>query len=248
VTANYNVSNGVAPYTIKAVWGDNLTTSATQTLSGAGSLSHTYISAGTYTVTIKATDSGINGANKTIGSDKTTVTLAEYVISGLVTDSTPTPLAGVSLSLQLGGVTKKAVTTAANGTYTFTKVAPGSYTIVATKSGYTFASPAASPVVTNASVTGVNFSTNVASVVYVTGLVTNSTGTPVSGASMRLMNGTTIYKLKSTLTNGTYSFGSVADGTYTVVAVKAGYIFPAPPTVVVSGSSQAVPTISSTTP
>ena len=100
VTANYNVSGGVAPYTVKAVWGDGTQTTVSQTSSGADSQSHTYINAGTYTVSIIATDSGANGAYQTTGSALTGVTLASLSISGLVTISTgTTPLPGVSLSL-----------------------------------------------------------------------------------------------------------------------------------------------------
>ena len=247
VTANYNVSGGIAPYTVKARWSDGYSATMTQLSPGAGSQGHAYISAGTYTVTIIATDSGVNGVSKTTAYATTNVTLASMSISGIVTDSTGTPLSGVSLNLKLGTVSKKLSTTAADGSYTFTNVVPGSYTIAASKTGYTFYSPAASPVVSDSSVTA-NIFAKPASI-NVTGLVTSSTGTPLSGVSMYLKLNGVRKKLVSTNTSGNYTFTNVADGTYTVVAVKSGYSLPTPvPSVTVSGSSLSVGTISSITP
>jgi protocatechuate 3,4-dioxygenase beta subunit len=67
-----------------------------------------------------------------------------------------TPVSGVSM--QMNSSPTKLTTTAANGTYTFTGVAPGSYVIRAVKSTLTFVDQPV--VVTNASVTGVNFTAN----------------------------------------------------------------------------------------
>jgi hypothetical protein len=163
-----------------------------------------------------------------------------------------TPLPGVSLSLQLGGVTKKITTTDTNGSYTFTNVADGSYTIAASKSGYTFASPAASPVVSGSSVTA-NFSANAAAAsVNVSGRVTRSDcSTPIAGVSLSLKLGGVTKKIAATATDGTYTFTNVANGTgYTISASKSGYTFasPAASGIDVSGSSVTGVNISATAP
>lgn len=49
--------------------------------------------------------------------------------------------------------------------------------------------------------------------------------TPVSGVSMRLMIGTTVKKISSSKTDGTYTFTEVNPDYYTVRAVKSGLVF-----------------------
>jgi hypothetical protein len=240
-TVTWSVSGGVAPYTIQAIWGDGTNSTTTQAAAGPGSSSHTYLNSGIYTVTITATDSGVNGINITTATASTGVTINPVSVSGIVTSSTGTPLSGVSLSLQQGGVTKKLTTTAADGTYVFTNVAPGCYTVVASKSGYTFANPVSSFCVDGtANVTGVNIAANApAAAVNVTGTVTRSNGTTaISGVALSLrLNGVTKY-LASTDGSGNFTFANVANGTYTIVATKSGYTFANPAaTVTVSGST-----------
>jgi hypothetical protein len=248
---NWSVSDGVAPYTITAIWGDGTSSTVTQPLAGAGSLSHTYLVSGIYSVTVTAMDSGVNGINITTASAAIGVTISPVSVSGLVTTSTGAPLSAVSLSLQLSGVTKKITTTAANGTYAFPDVAPGTYTITASKSGYTFNNPAATVIVTGtANVTGVNFSANPPPApVNVVGTVTQSNGiTPISGVSLSLRQGGVTKYLSSTLANGTYTFANVANGTYTIVATKSGITFANPAATVTVNGSTVTANFSSLTP
>jgi len=245
VTANYSLSGGVAPYTVKATWGDGYTTTATQSGAGAGSQSHTYLNAGTYTVTVTATDSGVNGENVTIGTATASATIASISVSGKVTMSDgTTPLSSVSLSLQLGGLTKKTATTAADGTYAFTNVAPGSYTVAASKSGYTFTPLSVTVLDTN--ITNANIAANAAAPsVNVSGKVTRSNGiTPVAGVSLSLKLGGLTKKIAATATDGTYTFTNVANGTgYSVTASKSGYIFASPAASGIDVSGTSVPNV-----
>jgi hypothetical protein len=160
VTVNYTLSGGIAPYTVKATWGEGSTETATGVAGGANAAPHSYLNAGTYTVTITATDSGMNGGYVTTSSKTTSVTILPSLvtISGLVTRANgTTPVASASVALRLNGVARKLVYTAADGAFTFTGVAPGAYTVTAAKSGLTFAT---SPTVTitNVNVTGVAIS------------------------------------------------------------------------------------------
>jgi PKD repeat protein len=238
-SVTWTVSGGVAPYTIYVNWGDNANSSTPQASAGAGSASHTYLSSGIYTVTVIAKDSGVNGVNITTATAAISVTIAPVSVSGLVTTSTGTPLSGVSLSLQLAGVTKKITTSAADGTYSFTNVAPGCYTVVASKSGYTFANPVASFCVDGSNVTGVNIAANPpATVISVSGTVYKKDGiTPLSGVSLSMKLGGVTKYLASTDASGNYTFKPVAAGSYTVTATKSGYTFASPAASVTVGSS-----------
>jgi hypothetical protein len=143
-TVNWTVSGGIAPYNVRVNWGDGTTVPMTQPAAGPSSLSHTYVTAKTYTVSVYVIDSGVNGSNMTSASASNTVTITAPTVSGKVTQSNgTTPIAGAYLYLKLSGVTKKISVTDASGNYTMTGVAAGLYTLTATKSGVTFPAPVA---------------------------------------------------------------------------------------------------------
>lgn len=75
-----------------------------------------------------------------------------YSIAGRVSDSANVPLAGVQVT---DGASHSA-TTAADGSYTFSGLPPGSYTLTPTKSGYSF-SPASRSVSLSGDLTGQDF-------------------------------------------------------------------------------------------
>lgn len=78
-----------------------------------------------------------------------------YSISGSVTGGVQ---AGVTVTLSPGGTTK---VTASNGTYSYTGVLNGGYTVTPSLAGHTFTPVNASVTVNGADVTGVNFTTPV---------------------------------------------------------------------------------------
>jgi hypothetical protein len=137
-------AGGTGVITAKVSWGDGTTTTMTGHNQVFGP--HPYSQAITYNGSIYVTDSGVNGQYRTSDTKPFSVTFAPMAISGLVTKNTGSVLSGVSLVLKLGGVAKKLSTSAANGRYTFSNVAPGTYTITATKTGYLFTDPAVSGV------------------------------------------------------------------------------------------------------
>jgi hypothetical protein len=133
-------SGGTGTITSKISWGDG----ATETKTGHNQTfgPHTYSSMTTYKGSVNVTDSGVNGQYKTSDTEPFTVTFAPMTISGLVTKVSGSNLSGVSLTLKQGGVAKRLSTSATTGRYTFSSVAPGDYSITATKAGYTFNIPA----------------------------------------------------------------------------------------------------------
>ncbi|MGD0662885.1 MAG: carboxypeptidase regulatory-like domain-containing protein, partial [Syntrophorhabdales bacterium] len=113
-----------------------------------------------------------------------------------------------------------AVTTAANGSYSFTGVAPGTYTVTPNEPGINFTPTSLSVTVSEGPVTVSAF--NAAATYTVSGTIT-----PASlgnGATVTLsQNGTTI--AVTTAASGRYSFTGVAPGTYTVTPDEPGINF-----------------------
>ena len=101
-------------------------------------------------VTFNGTSSTINSVTVTVDAPAQT-----FGISGSITEGGGSPLANVQVTLQPGGLV---VQSGVDGSYSFTGLAPGAYTITPSLTGYTF-TPASSPVtITSADETGVDFS------------------------------------------------------------------------------------------
>lgn len=130
-------------------WGDgNISTG-----NGGGTFSHTYAAAGSYTIRHSATDTG----NLSSSSPNVTATIVEsYGITGSVSDASTAPVPGVTMSLKMGYTLKKTTTTASDGSYSFTKMLKGCYTVIPSKAGVTF-SPASQSVCVGPTKTNINF-------------------------------------------------------------------------------------------
>jgi hypothetical protein len=126
------------------------------------------VAAGTYTITAQMTGyvmspSGISVTPNNSNADLNNVFTASpapvtqtFSISGTIVDNNNAPLAGVALALS-GTITGN-TTTDANGNYSFTGLASGSYTIIPTLANYTFTPVSLSATVNGADVSGKNFS------------------------------------------------------------------------------------------
>lgn len=150
-----------------------------------------------------------------------TQTAATYSISGTVLGAGGTAIAGVNMGLS-GGNTSITIASASDGTYTFSNIANGSYTITPSRTGYTF-TPTSLPVnVSGANITGQNFTGNqVISTFSISGTVS---GVISSGLTLNLSGGTSASVITSS--TGTYTFQSLSNGTYTVTpAPVTGYSF-----------------------
>lgn len=138
------------------------------------------------------------------GGSTTPTPPVTYSISGTVTQSAGGAVVS-GATITLSGASSATATTATDGTYSFTGLANGSYTVIPTLAGNAL-SPASSAItVSGANVTGKNFTATVAATTY------SISGT-VSGAS-----GVTI-----TLSNGAGSVVTGAGGTYTIAGLVAG--------------------------
>jgi len=109
-------------------WGDGLS----QYITPGGTVTHTYTNHGSYTITLTAQDSA--GAKSSISQS---VSFSRFKITGTVTSS-GNPVAGASVKLYLGNTLLKSTTSLSNGSFSFSYLKPGTYTIKTSKTGYTF--------------------------------------------------------------------------------------------------------------
>ncbi|MFI5166102.1 MAG: protease pro-enzyme activation domain-containing protein [Thermoanaerobaculales bacterium] len=138
-----------------------------------------------------------------------------YSISGTVSGAVTS---GVTINLT--GASTASTTTGTGGTYTFSGLTNGSYTVTPSLSGYTF-SPASTPVtISSANVTGINFTSTAVPTYSISGTVS---GAVTSGVTMNLTGAKTAST--TTGTGGTYTFSGLANGSYTVTPSLSGYTF-----------------------
>jgi len=147
-------------------------------------------------------------------------TPSPYSISGRITDGSANPIAGVTMLLSNGMTT----TTNANGEFSFSGLAVGSYTLMPFKSGYTFSPPTLTVYVSaeisldvTVSFTG---SVSTSGAYTVSGRITDGTN-PVVGVTVYASNGVSA----SSDANGDYTLSGFAAGTFAVMPVSSGYTF-----------------------
>jgi hypothetical protein len=130
-------------------WGDGSSTPCTT----GGVCSHTYASASTFTISHTVTNAAGLSASESL---RMTVP-QKFVISGAVTHGDPaTGLQGATMILKLGTVTKAVRTTAADGTFSFGSLLPGTYVVRPYKAGTVF-TPATQTITVGPDATSVNF-------------------------------------------------------------------------------------------
>jgi hypothetical protein len=193
--------------------------SGTVSTNGAGQYTLSSLAAGTYLVTVTAPgyQSQTRSVTVTAGASSTqnfVLTPNPGSIAGTVSDaSTKQPLGGASVTLS-GKSTP--ITTAADGSYSFTNVTEGSYTVSANATGYTGQSVTVSIGPGGAATQNFALQPNPGTI----------SGTVIDGSTKQaLANATVTYASSSTTTNalGQYTFSSVPEGSYTVTAAYTNY-------------------------
>lgn len=138
---------------------------ATTTANSSGAYTFTGLANGTYAITPSHTgytfsptsqNATVNGANVT-GINFTATAQATYSISGTIT-----PTAGGSgASVALTGPAAANTTTNSSGSYTFSGLANGTFTVTPSNSGYSFTPANQSVTISGANKAGVNFTATV---------------------------------------------------------------------------------------
>lgn len=200
--------------------------SASTSTSSAGDFDFDGLANGTYTV---APSKGgftfdpvsrivvVNGGNATSQNFTATAAITTHAISGTVSGAT-----AQGVTVTLSGTASGGTTTAAGGTYSFTGLVNGAYTVTPTKAGYTF-NPTSQPVTVNgANVPGQDFVAT-ALTYAISGHVSGATADDVTIALSGDAAG-----VATTAGGGAYSFSGVPNGSYTVTPSKPGYTFSPP--------------------
>jgi inhibitor of cysteine peptidase len=127
-------------------------------------------------------------------------------------------LSGVTITL--GGAATGSATTGSDGSYAFTGLLKGSYTVTPSMTGYTFKPTNIKITLNNKNAAGQNFAATTLPRYSISGTVKVGS-TPLPGVTVAL-SGTASGSV-TTGPNGAYSFSGLLKGSYTVTPSMAGY-------------------------
>ena len=143
---------------------------------------------------------------------------------------------GVGTLVTLSGTASATVTAGSNGTYAFSGLASGPYTVTPSKSGFTFSPVSQTVTVNNGTVRGVNFTISAVSTWTISGTIgPSSLGSGVLITLSGSPSATTVAD-----GSGNYSFAGLPNGTFTLTPSRTGETFNVPSqTVTISNANVA---------
>lgn len=146
---------------------------------------------------------------------------ANATVSGTITSaSTGLPISGALITAYRNGSFKASSTSSADGSYTFTTTPGNRYTITATASGYQ--SQSVGDFLENNQSHTHNFSLTLGGGA-ISGKITDTSDTPISGATVELYNSTILQASTTTDGSGDYSFNDLSPGNYIINAFASSY-------------------------
>jgi hypothetical protein len=154
--------------------------------------------------------SNLNGANSKGDNFAGTVSIGGRITSGGI------GLSGVVVTL--GGDSSASAPTDGSGTYVFSGLTNGSYTLAPSKGDYVFSPSNASVILSDANATGKDF----VGTLSISGRVTSG-GAGLAGVTVSL--GGASSATTTTDLNGMYAFPGLANGDYTLIPSKGSYSF-----------------------
>jgi hypothetical protein len=204
----------------------------------------------TYWVQMRSTTTPASGTAVTINDtaptgDRYNLSIVEVLsatgggatgsISGTI--SPPPSGNGATVTLSQNSSTIATTTVGTSGSYGFSSVANGTYTVTPSETGFTFSPPSQS-----VTVNGNPATVPVFTATQVTWTISGTITPAVSGATVTLTQGATTIGTAAVSGSGTYSFSNVRNGTYTVTPSATGFTFSPPnQTVPVNGGNVTVP-------
>lgn len=200
---------------------------ANTTTNGAGQYTVDQLAFGTYRVRFSEPDfqTQILGVTLSPGEIETlnaALTPDPGRLTGTVTDSgTGRPLVGTSVRVvNSAGISVAAVMTGPDGSFDINSLAPGAYTVTVSADG--FGSQNIGAEIAPGETTVLNSSlSRLAGTL--TGVVTNTGGTPVRGALIEVYSNNVLTASAITDDNGSYTISNLSPGSYTVVSSAAGF-------------------------
>ncbi len=153
-------------------------------------------------------------------------------VTGTVTNTAGAALGGVTVTA--GGVSTK---TLENGSYTLANLTPGTVTVAASLSGYQSRSETVN-VTGGGNATAATLALTPISPGTVTGTVTNTSGSAISGATVSAAGETV-----TTGTSGNYTLSNIPAGSVTITASATGYASATATVTVTAGATTTAPTL-----
>jgi hypothetical protein len=252
----YSVSGTINPATAgtgtTVTLSQSGTTVATTSANSSGSYSFSNVANGNYTVT--PTNSGFTfsptSQSVTVSSGNASVPVFDatavptFTVSGTISPATAGT--GTTVTLSQSGTTVATAAADSSGSYSFSNVANGTYTVTPANTGYTF-----SPTNQSVTVNGTNVSVPVFNATAASTWSVSGTITPAAGASQAIVtlsqNGTTV-ATATVDSSGNYSFSNLANGVYTATPSKSNCVFgPPSQTFTVNGANVVVANMVATT-
>jgi hypothetical protein len=200
------------------------TSTAIATTDSAGNYNFLGLSNGTYTVTPSKSGYTFTPGNAPVsvsgvnvpGQNFTSVAVPTYSITGAVSGAITS---GVTMTLT--GAATGTTTTDASGNFSFTGLANGSYTVIASKLGYTFTPASQEVPISGANVGNVTFTSALAPTWGISGTI--SPASLSTGATVALSGGGSATATVDS--SGNYTFSNLPSGNYTLTPAKSGVAF-----------------------
>ncbi|MED4268284.1 carboxypeptidase regulatory-like domain-containing protein [Priestia megaterium] len=200
---------------------------STTTTNTEGNYSFTQLAAGTYNLSFAASNFITATHTTTIAAGQTqflNVILQPQPgnVTGTVLSQDGTPVTGATIRLidQFNSVITTA-TTNAQGQYTISSVTPGQYSL--TISASNFQSQSRGVTITSTQTTVSNF-TLIASPGTVTGTITSTTGIPIEGAVIEVLDsGSNVIATTNSNAQGQYTINQLAPGTFRLRAIAQNF-------------------------
>jgi uncharacterized protein (TIGR03437 family) len=212
------------------------TATATTTANASGAYTFSGLANGSYTLTPSLTGFTFSPASLAVTVSGANVTAASFTATAqtwTITGGVGTSGSGATIALT--GTSTATTTANASGSYTFSGLANGAYTVTPSKTGYTFSPASVAVTVSGANVTAASFTATPQ-----TWTITGGVGTSGSGATIALTGTSTATTTANA--SGAYTFSGLANGSYTITPSLTGYTFsPASVAVTVSGANVTAP-------
>lgn len=150
---------------------------------------------------------GGGGGNDGSGTN-TNTTVTTYTLSGSVSGS----IAG-GVTITISGGSAYSTTTDASGSYSFTGLSAGTYTVTPTRTGYTFSPTSSAFTITNSNITATNFTSSTS---------TLSIGDRTDYSSITLTSGGTYSSSSSSVSRNYYEYTSTTSDTPAIKVAPGG--------------------------